>query len=144
MSHKIFFFFFCYSVKSHFTMQGWTQMGDVAWQEYTPAVCRCLTKAKGSWSRDGGRLDRRGRVETSHQQTIKRNTGRDGYYRRGTRTVFTGSAFTKYFTFTKHWDGSVPLMHFSHVPVAFLLITHNINGWYSVMYCWLGVRDHKY
>lgn len=40
-----------------------------------------LTEAKGSRSRDGSRLDGSGGVEASHQQTIKRNTGGDGYWR---------------------------------------------------------------
>lgn len=125
--HLIKPFFF---LRPHFTVQGWTKMNDAAWQEYTTVVCQCLTKAKGSWSRNGGRLDWRGGVETSHQQTIKWNTGRDGYYRRGTRTVFIGSAFTKYFLFIKHWSRNCSMnSHSSHVPVTFLLITHNINGW---------------
>lgn len=76
-------------------------MDDVGWQEFNTVVCQCLTKAKGSWSGNGSRLDWRGGVETSHQQTVKWNTGRDGHYRRGKRTVFIGSAFTKCFMLTK-------------------------------------------
>lgn len=36
---------------------------------------RRLTKAKGSWSRDGSRLNWCGGVESGHQQAIKWNTG---------------------------------------------------------------------
>lgn len=66
-------------------------------EECTTVLCWRLTKAKGSWSGDGGRLDWRGGVETSHQQTVKWNTGRDGHCRRERRIMFTG----KHFTFTK-------------------------------------------
>lgn len=50
-------------------------------KEGTHSSSQRLTEAKGSRSRDGSRLDGSGGVEASHQQTIKRNTGGDGYWR---------------------------------------------------------------